>query len=160
MTKVTFDLLDETWNWDIALTPGANTLLIAFTADTPTVVFDDIQMAFELSLNGQVVQSGEYPPPGVKLISSDQEYVCTRHGVFRPDDELTVKVTITNGGNTYESQETAIVPRPDSPYDSWVWNDTRKTWEAPEPYPDDGLSYTWDEPSLSWVEVSGDDQPP
>ena len=34
---------------------------------------------------------------------------------------------------------------------SWTWNSSDKVWEAPEPRPDDGNDYTWDEETTSWV---------
>ena len=36
------------------------------------------------------------------------------------------------------------------PYPSWTLIDN--VWEAPTPMPTDGKMYTWDEPTLSWVE--------
>ena len=38
------------------------------------------------------------------------------------------------------------------PYASWSLNEDSCMWEAPVPYPDDGLRYTWDEATTSWVE--------
>ena len=42
------------------------------------------------------------------------------------------------------------------PYPSWVLNASNK-WESPTPYPeidqDNPKSYTWDEPTVSWVEA-------
>lgn len=40
------------------------------------------------------------------------------------------------------------------PYPSWVWNDETLTWSSPVPYPDDGKSYYWNEPTTSWIERS------
>jgi hypothetical protein len=43
-----------------------------------------------------------------------------------------------------------IAPKP---FPSWLLNNTTWTWEAPTPMPTDGKMYTWDEPTLAWVEV-------
>lgn len=40
------------------------------------------------------------------------------------------------------------------PYPSWVLDADAK-WQAPVPMPTDGKMYSWDEASLSWVEVEG-----
>jgi hypothetical protein len=40
------------------------------------------------------------------------------------------------------------------PYPSWIWNAETLTWFAPVPYPDDGKSYYWNEPTTSWIERS------
>lgn len=39
------------------------------------------------------------------------------------------------------------------PFPSWVLNTTTWLWNAPSPYPNDGKLYTWDENTLSWVEI-------
>ena len=39
-------------------------------------------------------------------------------------------------------------------YASWVFNESACVFESPIPPPDDGKNYTWDEGSVSWVEVT------
>jgi hypothetical protein len=55
-------------------------------------------------------------------------------------------------GYTYDAAIDAFVPP--KPYPSWLLNTNTAQWEAPVPYPTDGKKYRWDEPTLSWVEVS------
>ena len=38
-------------------------------------------------------------------------------------------------------------------FDSWIFNEDTCSFDPPEPYPDDGKVYVWDEDSVSWVEV-------
>jgi hypothetical protein len=40
------------------------------------------------------------------------------------------------------------------PYASWALNSQSYLWEAPVAAPVDGKAYTWDEDSLSWIEIS------
>ena len=40
------------------------------------------------------------------------------------------------------------------PFPSWVLDEDTCLWDAPTPYPDDGKIYTWDEATLTWVEVT------
>ena len=40
------------------------------------------------------------------------------------------------------------------PYPSWVLNRTTADWEAPVELPKTGKLYTWNESTLSWVEVA------
>jgi len=42
------------------------------------------------------------------------------------------------------------------PFASWTKNTESYLWEAPTPMPTDGKRYKWDEPTLSWVEVTND----
>lgn len=39
------------------------------------------------------------------------------------------------------------------PFPSWTKNEDTYLWEAPAAMPNDGKLYSWDEPTLSWVEV-------
>lgn len=42
-----------------------------------------------------------------------------------------------------------------SPFPSWTTYDhVLNQWLPPVPYPTDGKSYIWDEPTVSWVETS------
>ena len=43
---------------------------------------------------------------------------------------------------------------PPQPFASWTKNSDTYLWEAPTPMPTDGKMYRWDEPTLSWVEVT------
>ena len=54
-------------------------------------------------------------------------------------------------GYLYDSERDAFIPP--KPFDSWVLNDDTCLWEAPVPMPEDGKIYTWDEETLSWIEV-------
>ena len=54
-------------------------------------------------------------------------------------------------GFTYDREKDAFIPP--QPYVSWVLDEETCLWNAPTPMPTDGI-YTWDEPTLSWVEVS------
>ena len=55
-------------------------------------------------------------------------------------------------GFTYDAGRDAfIVPQP---YASWVLDEGTCQWNAPVAYPDDGKIYRWDEPSVSWIEVT------
>lgn len=54
-------------------------------------------------------------------------------------------------GYTYDSKRDAFIPP--KPFDSWVLNEDTCLWDAPVPIPEDGKMYTWDEETLSWIEV-------
>jgi len=54
-------------------------------------------------------------------------------------------------GFTYDLTRDAFIPP--KPYASWTLNETTCLWGAPVAYPDDGLAYSWDEATASWVAV-------
>jgi hypothetical protein len=55
-------------------------------------------------------------------------------------------------GDTYDADRNAfIAPKP---YNSWVLDENTCVWNAPTPLPvEEGKVFTWDEPTLAWVEV-------
>ena len=56
-------------------------------------------------------------------------------------------------GYVYDAAIDAFVPP--KPYASWVLNNDTAQWGAPTPMPTDGKRYSWDEATLSWVEIEG-----
>jgi hypothetical protein len=54
-------------------------------------------------------------------------------------------------GYTYDENLDAFIPP--KPYDSWVLNEDTCLWEAPVPYPAEGV-HTWNEESGSWVAIN------
>jgi hypothetical protein len=40
------------------------------------------------------------------------------------------------------------------PYNSWILNTSKWSWEAPIAYPDDGKTYKWHEDTVSWKEIT------
>lgn len=70
---------------------------------------------------------------------------------------LTCKRTSYNGnirknyagiGFTYDSTKDAfIAPKP---FKSWLLNEETCQWIAPKPYPEDGMTYFWNEKQLDW----------
>jgi hypothetical protein len=57
-------------------------------------------------------------------------------------------------GFVYDSQRDAfIAPKP---FNSWLLIEETCRWKAPTPYPEDKKDYRWNEPTLSWVEITGE----
>jgi hypothetical protein len=54
-------------------------------------------------------------------------------------------------GYSYDPTLDAFIPP--KPYSSWLLNTTSCIWDSPTPYPTDDKRYTWNEETVSWVEV-------
>jgi hypothetical protein len=50
-----------------------------------------------------------------------------------------------------EARDAFIAPKP---YDSWVLDEETCRWQAPTPYPIDGLMYVWVEADLNWQAIT------
>jgi hypothetical protein len=54
-------------------------------------------------------------------------------------------------GYTYdEDRDAFIAPKP---YNSWLLDEDTCRWQAPVPYPTDGLMYQWDEELTDWKPI-------
>ena len=56
-------------------------------------------------------------------------------------------------GPGYEWREDIDAFVPPKVFPSWVFNEEKAVWAAPVPYPTDEKPYTWDEETVSWVEI-------
>ena len=54
-------------------------------------------------------------------------------------------------GFTYDLERDAFIPP--KPYNSWILNESTCLWEAPVAMPQDGNIYTWNEKTLTWIEI-------
>jgi hypothetical protein len=55
-------------------------------------------------------------------------------------------------GYTYDANRDAFIPP--QPYASWVLDEATCQWNAPVARPQDDKQYRWDEPTVSWIEVT------
>ena len=55
-------------------------------------------------------------------------------------------------GYTYDSGRDAFIPP--KPFSSWILVEDTCLWTSPVPIPTDDKRYRWDEPSLTWIEVT------
>mgnify|MGYP003332200014 CR=1 FL=1 len=61
------------------------------------------------------------------------------------------RVHYAGQGFFYDSQRDAFIPP--KPYNSWILNEESCLWESPISYPQDDKRYTWNEETVSWIEV-------
>jgi hypothetical protein len=55
-------------------------------------------------------------------------------------------------GYAYDVSRDAFIPS--KRFASWVLNEETCLWEAPVQMPNNGKFYNWDEPTLSWIEIT------
>jgi hypothetical protein len=90
-------------------------------------------------------------------------YLQSVHGV---EEGITWKQTSYNAtfrknyagiGYKFDAGRNAFIPP--KPYASWILNETTCRWDSPVPMPEDAGTgnppkmYSWDEPTVNWVEV-------
>jgi hypothetical protein len=55
-------------------------------------------------------------------------------------------------GSTYDATRDAFIPP--KPFASWILDEQTCFWNAPTPCPTDDKRYSWNEETLSWVEIT------
>jgi hypothetical protein len=111
---------------------------------------DDGQEAVLSSRTGDVYKQTSYNTRGG---------VHYTDGVPSADQTKAFRKNYAGLGYTYDAGRDAFVPP--KPYNSWVLNETTCLWDAPVAMPEDAGTgeppkrYTWDEDTISWVEVEG-----
>ena len=108
-----------------------------------------------LKIEQDVIDGGHFGDPA----TFEQTSYNTRGGVhYDPatglpseDQSKAFRKNFAGIGFKYDRVRDAFIPPKDFP--SWVLNEDSCLWEAPTPMPTDGKTYSWDEPTLSWVEI-------
>ena len=54
-------------------------------------------------------------------------------------------------GFTFDAQRDAFIPP--KPFDSWLLDEETCQWNAPVPYPTNGVMYQWNETNLDWEAI-------
>lgn len=147
----------RTQNWEVSFDNLASRyadLCIGFTNDAPIIEFVDLKFKYELRQNGDIKHYGVFPQPNTQYKKTDQEFLVTERLRFEIETEYELNLWAKNDGTVFEKTVSFITPRPTQPYESWFWDSSEKEWVAPEPYPDDGKYYEWNEETQTWVEVT------
>ena len=97
------------------------------------------------------------------VIVAEQDFIDTQSGTWVQTSYNTQAGVHSLGGTplrknyagigmVYDSERDAFYAP--EPYPSWSLDEDTCRWEAPVAYPNDGLRYTWDEATLTWIEVT------
>lgn len=153
--RIIGNLSSGTWEMVNSTVEAYNVALeIGFVWDNgPLVEFDNLSFGYNASSGDKVLTLTE-PAEGISYVSTDQEYVGSYVlADARPGEDWSVEVWAENAGVSFNDVFAFNVPKPQSPYPSWVWNDETHMWQAPIPRPTDGRMYAWDEDAQAWVEI-------
>ena len=73
------------------------------------------------------------------------------HGGVHTNGGTPLRKNYAGIGYTYDRTRDAFIPP--QPFASWTLNDDTCLWDCPVAYPNDDKRYTWNEETLSWIEV-------
>jgi hypothetical protein len=116
---------------------------------TSTVDLRDVSLGFTLKKDGSVVHEFSYPPPGVKLLRSDQKYICVERVKWIPNAIYTIEFWFKKEGEARITKvRNFLSPKGIAPGKNWQWNDIKKTYEEPS-IPVPNIYFELHKPSLS-----------
>lgn len=116
------------------------------------ICFNNLEILLTvLDSSQKIIFEKNYPShdDGQVYESADQGVLETASLPLEADQTYTIKTKVAESGNTYISEKEIVAPRPEKPYESWIWNG--EEYVAPKQMPKDRKDYYWDESIRSWV---------
>lgn len=115
---------------------------------------DSILFSYTLKNNNSVVFSSSFQ--NVKVLSKwNGVSFVDRIQDLIPNTQYVVDFSIFSDHN-FSFSFKIKTPYPPKEYESWVWDESNLSWEAPVAYPEDGENYEWDEKIQNWTIVSAE----
>jgi hypothetical protein len=112
---------------------------------------------FAKVLDGNVVQVIVAEPEFFDTFvdTSAGEWIQTSYNTYGGEHKLggtPLRKNYAGVGYSYNRELDAFIPP--KPFESWTLDNDTCLWLAPTPMPEDGKMYKWDEPTLSWIEIT------
>lgn len=158
MSKIvaTADLSSNAWSINIEdLCESFADLYIGVWNDSPVIEIPKFRVGYELRQDDNVKEYGIYPKSNGQYNRTDQDYLVIKRLRLKieSDYELYVWAEEKNG-NLFEQTIKFTTPRPEKPFDSWLWDSDNNTWVSPVEPPDDEVyDYEWNEETQSWDNI-------
>jgi hypothetical protein len=160
--KATYNIDSKQWAFeDLGPdTPMKNELQIAFCADAMPAIFTSLSFGYEI-----LDTSKEIPGEGFLTANSFPKFgeayekaetsrpFCIDTINYQNDTTYKIKVWASNNSERTTGEYIFTVPKPNKEFNSWVWNDQVKNWEAPIPRPT-GVPARWDDATESWITIT------
>jgi len=106
-----------------------------------------------LVIEQDVIDTGAFGDPARWIQTSYNTMGGVHYGPDGlPDGGTPFRKNFAGIGFIYDPVRDAFMAK--QPYPSWLLDEDTCQWVPPTPYPSDGNLYTWDEETLSWVQVN------
>jgi len=106
-----------------------------------------------LVIEQDVIDTGAFGDPACWVKTSYNTMGGVHYGPDgKPDGNAPLRKNFAGVGFIYDPARDAFMAK--QPYPSWLLDEDTCQWVPPTPYPSDGNLYTWDEETLSWVQVN------
>jgi len=101
-------------NWEVAfydLDPTSADLYIGFTEDAPVIEFRNLRFKYELRQEGNIKQYGMFPPPNIRYIRTDQEFLEVEHLTLEPETDYSLSLWAENNKKSFETTVEFTTPK-------------------------------------------------
>ena len=120
--------------------------------ENSTVIFNNLSFGIIIQKETEKILEETFPKNDIQYLETDQQVLehiyCEQ--IFM-GEEYNYTVWVNNSGEKIENSFVRNVPKPPSPYISWIWSNETHCWIAPIPYPDSDMYYIWNEEGQEWV---------
>tara|TARA_R110002096_G_scaffold269472_1_gene463295 strand:- start:207 stop:587 length:381 start_codon:yes stop_codon:yes gene_type:complete len=102
------------------------------------------------------IDSGRLGDPSIWIQTSYNtqngvHYIAHSGGIPSEDQTKALRKNFAGLGMTYDVTRDAFIQN--KLFESWIFNEFTCDYDPPTPMPEDGVTYEWDEETISWVEV-------
>jgi hypothetical protein len=120
MSKIIAKNHFESQKWEVTFENLSNSyadLYIGFTDIEPIVKFKNLKVKYELKKNENIIQSNSFPPPNIKYVQSDQEYLINERFYLEGNTTYELYLWAENDGMSFEKTTEFTTPEVISPPD-------------------------------------------
>jgi hypothetical protein len=104
-------------------------------------------------IDQETLNTGHWGDPAAWIQTSYNTRGGVHYGVDnQPDGGVALRGNYAGVGYTYDAEHDVFYPP--KPYPSWTISEPTWAWTAPTAMPTDGKSYTWNEETTSWDEIT------
>lgn len=126
--------------------------LIFEVDNTVKLIIDQIKFGFELIQDQKTVYQEIFPPSNSQYKILESNIVENLKLSVKPDTDYELRVWCIAGSKMFYESLEFKTKKPESPFESWVWNNG--TWSPPANAPLDGKYYGWNESTQEWIEIN------
>ena len=154
--KAIFNTVTTQWTFETINDDAyADKIEVIIVSDSAKTFVTNIKLGISVSDNDKITQELKWPPQGMRWESTDATPITSMNldMVIDTNYNITTWASINDTDNKFIGTLDYTKQKPQQPYPSWSWNGV--AWTAPIPMPaTEGRYYKWDEPSISWLEVT------
>jgi len=160
---IILDIMDDLIKFDTS-NIGHYTCNFEISLNKPINELNNFKYGLKVSIDGNIRLNRQYPSSNTKYVGSDQKSLIKYNiNNILPESTCEIYSWYSLNNNIVENTKSIIIPKPESPFGSWIWDDKMLIWVPPISKPKLQESeigkyrYVWNEKTVDWEKVIEDD---